>query len=71
MDRIHYQWGFDNMSLKNLKEKVKTVGKRILHPEKIIEMTNWLHHLEFLVIKVMIFAISIHHLYVYTIKTIF
>ena len=72
MDRIHYQWGFDKMMLKSLKEIIKTVkGKKFLHLEKIIELTDWLHHLEFLVIKVMMFAIGMHHLYVYTMKTVF
>ena len=41
------------MLLKSLKEIVRTVkGKRILHSEKLIDMTHWLHNLEFLVIKV-------------------
>ena len=60
------------MLLKSLKEIVRTVkGKRILHSEKLIDMTHWLHNLEFLVIKVMMFAIGMHHLYVYTVKTVF
>jgi hypothetical protein len=72
LNRIHYQWGYDKMLLKSLKEIVKTViGKRTLHREKIIEMSDWLHHLEFLIIRVVLFAIGTHHLYVYTMKTVF
>jgi len=72
LGRIHYQWGYDKMVLKNIKEIVKTViGKRSLQSETIKEMTYWLHNLEFLIIKVMMFAIGIHHLYVYTMKTMF
>jgi hypothetical protein len=60
------------MTLKRLKETVKTgIGKRSLHKQKIIEITDWLHHLEFLAIRVMMFAIGVHHLYVYTVKTVF
>jgi hypothetical protein len=60
------------MLSKNLKRIVKSVtDKRIFHSEKLIEMTHWLHNLEFLVVKLLIFAISVHHLYVYTIKTVF
>lgn len=58
--------------LKRLKETVKTlIGKRTLHQEKLVEMADWLHHLEFLVVRVMMFAIGVHHLYVYTVKTVF
>jgi hypothetical protein len=71
-DRIHYQWGFDKMMLESLKEIVETIkGKRILRSEKLVEMTHWLHNLEFLVVRLMMFAIGVHHLYVYTIKTVF
>ncbi|BAW28659.1 hypothetical protein SAMN02910340_01536 [Methanosarcina thermophila] len=60
------------MLLKILKETLRTVKeKKILHSEKLIEMTHWLHHLEFLVVRMMMFAIGVHHLYVYTIKTVF
>ena len=60
------------MRLKSLKEIVKSIiEKRSLHKEKIIEMVDWLHHLEFLAIRVMMFAIGVHHLYVYTMKTVF
>ncbi len=60
------------MLLKSLKEIVRTAkGKRILHSEKLIDMTHWLHNLEFLVIRLMMFAIGMHHLYVYTMKTVF
>ncbi len=58
------------MQLKSLKEVVRIVkGKRILHSEKLIDMAHWVHNLEFLVIRLMMFAIGVHHLYVYTIKT--
>jgi hypothetical protein len=71
-DRIHYQWGFDKMMLESLNEIVETIkGKRILRSEKLVEMTHWLHNLEFLVVRLMMFAIGVHHLYVYTIKTVF
>ena len=59
------------MILKRLKEVVKAVIGKTLHQEKLIEMADWLHHLEFLVIKVMMFTIGVHHLYVYTMKTVF
>jgi len=60
------------MLLKSLKEIVRTVkGKRVLHSEKLIEMSHWLHNLEFLAVRLMMFAIGVHHLYVYTIKTVF
>ena len=71
-DRIHYEWGFDKMMLKSLKEIVRSVKeKRILHSEKLIETTHWLHNLEFLVVRLMMFAIGVHHLYVYPKKTVF
>jgi hypothetical protein len=58
--------------LKSLKVITRSVKeKRILHSEKFIETTHWLHNLEFLVVRVMLFAIGVHHLYVYTIKTMF
>jgi len=64
--------GVHKMISKSLKEIVRSVKeKRILHSEKLIEMTHWLHNLEFLVVRVMMFAIGVHHLYVYTIKTVF
>ncbi|WP_048122498.1 hypothetical protein [Methanosarcina barkeri] len=60
------------MLSKSLKEIIKSgKEKRILHSEKLIETTHWLHNLEFLVVRVMMFAIGVHHLYVYTIKTVF
>jgi hypothetical protein len=60
------------MVLKNIKEIMRTViGKRSLQSETIKEIANLLHDLEFLMIKVMIFAIGIHQLYVYTMKTVF
>lgn len=60
------------MLSKRLKEIVRTVKeKRILHSEKLIDMTHWLHNLEFLVVRLMMFTIGVHHLYVYTIKTVF
>jgi hypothetical protein len=58
------------MILKSLREIVRSVKeKRTLRSEKLIEMTHWLHNLEFLVVRLMMFAIGVHHLYVYTIKT--
>jgi hypothetical protein len=60
------------MLSKSLKEIVRSVkDKRILHSEKLIETTHWLHNLEFLVVRVMMFTIGVHHLYVYTVKTVF
>jgi hypothetical protein len=60
------------MVLNKIKNIVKTIaGKRRLKSETIKEMTNWLHDLEFLIIKVVIFVITIHHLYAYTLKTMF
>lgn len=60
------------MMLKSLKVITRSVKeKRILHSEKLIETTHWLHNLEFLVVRVMLFAIGVHHLYAYTIKTMF
>lgn len=60
------------MVLKSTKNAIKTIiGKRKLQSETIKEMANWLHELEFLIIKVMMFIIVIHHLYVYTMKTVF
>ncbi|WP_292380612.1 hypothetical protein [Methanosarcina sp. UBA289] len=60
------------MMLKSLKVITRSVKEqRILHSEKLIETTHWLHNLEFLVVRVMLFAIGVHHLYVYTIKTMF
>lgn len=60
------------MVLKNIKKIIRTViGERSLQSETIKEMANWLHELEFLIIKVMLFAIGVHHLYVYTMKTMF
>ena len=72
LGRIHYQWGFDRMVLKKIKETIRAaIGKRNLQSETIKEIANWLHELEFLIIKVMLFAIGVHHLYVYTMKTVF
>jgi hypothetical protein len=64
------------MMSNSLKETVRSVvksvkEKRILHSERLIETTHWLHNLEFLVVRLMMFAIGVHHLYVYTIKTVF
>jgi len=60
------------MLSKSLKEIVRSVKeKRILHSEKLIETTHWLHNLEFLVVRVMMFTIGVHHLYMYTVKTVF
>lgn len=60
------------MLSKSLKEIVRSVKeKRILHSERLIETTHWLHNLEFLAVRVMMFAIGVHHLYVYAVKTVF
>ncbi len=60
------------MVLKNIRNIVKTViSKRSLQSETIKEIANWLHELEFLIIKVMMFIIVTHHLYIYTMKTVF
>lgn len=60
------------MTLKNIKSVIRAViGKRSLQSGTIKEIANWLHELEFLIIKVMLFAIGIHHLYVYTMKIMF
>jgi hypothetical protein len=60
------------MVLKDLKNAVKTaIGKRSLQSATIKEMANWLHELEFLIIKVMMFILVIHHLYAYTMKAVF
>jgi len=70
--RIHYHWGFDRMVLKNIKNIVKTViGKRSFQSATFKEIVNWLHELEFLIIKVVMFIIVIHHLYAYTLKAVF
>lgn len=58
------------MVWKNIKKIIGTaIEKRSLQSETIKEIVNWLHALEFLIIKVMLIAIGIHHLYVYTLKT--
>jgi len=60
------------MLSKSLKEIVRSVKeKRVLHSEKLIETTHWLYNLEFLAVRVMMFAIGVHHLYVYTMKIVF
>ena len=60
------------MSVKDIKNFVKTIiRKRSLQSATFKEMVNWLHELEFLIIKVMMFIIVIHHLYTYTMKAVF
>lgn len=71
-DRIHYQWGYDKMLAKGLHEIIKTVlEKKSLQPETIVEIGEWLHSLEFLTMKVIMFSLSVYHLYEYTIKNVF
>ncbi|WP_410508321.1 hypothetical protein RSJ42_16385 [Methanosarcina hadiensis] len=54
---------------KSLQEIVKTViEQRSIHPETIVEIGEWLHSLEFLTMKVIMFSLSVYHLYEYTIK---
>lgn len=57
---------------KNLQEIVKTViEQRSVQPETIIEIGEWLHSLEFLTMKVIMFSLSVYHLYEYTVKNVF
>jgi hypothetical protein len=68
-DRIHYQWGYDKMLAKGLHGIIKTVlEKKSLEPETIVEIGEWLHSLEFLTIKVIMFSFTVYHLYEYTIR---
>ena len=54
---------------KSLQEIVKTViEQRSIHPETIVEIGEWLHSLEFLTMKVIMFSLSVYHLYEYTVK---
>lgn len=54
---------------KGLQEIVKTVvEQRNVQPETIVEIGEWLHSLEFLTMKVIMFSLSVYHLYEYTIK---
>ena len=54
---------------KSLQEIVKTViEQRNVQPETIVEIGEWLHSLEFLTMKVIMFSLSVYHLYEYTIK---
>lgn len=70
-DRIHYQWGYGKMLGKSLQEIVKTVIiEKNLQPETIMEIGEWLHSLEFLTIKVIMFSFSVYHLYEYTVRHI-
>ncbi|AGF96819.1 hypothetical protein [Methanosarcina mazei] len=57
---------------KNLQEIVKTViEQRSVQPETIMEIGEWLHSLEFLTMKVIMFSLSVYHLYEYTVKNVF
>ncbi|MGB9927986.1 MAG: hypothetical protein ACPK85_06220 [Methanosarcina sp.] len=42
-----------------------------MQPHSVMKVADWIHNLEFLVIRVMMFAIGVHHLYVYTMKVVF
>ncbi|HII81067.1 MAG TPA: hypothetical protein HA261_11925 [Methanosarcina sp.] len=57
------------MLAKGLQEIIKTViEENSLQPETIMEIGEWLHSLEFLTIKVIMFSFSVYHLYEFTIK---
>lgn len=59
------------MPLKGLIEIVKTiVNQKSIQPKTIMEVGEWLHSLEFLTMKVIMFSLSIYHLYEYTVKNI-
>lgn len=45
--------------------------QRNVQPETIVEIGEWLHSLEFLTMKVVMFSFSVYHLYEYTIKHVF
>lgn len=56
---------------KSLQEIVKTViEQRNVQPETIVEIGEWLHSLEFLTMKVIMFSLSVYHLYEYTVKNV-
>ena len=59
------------MVLGNLKKVVKTIGDKSLQPHSVMKVADWIHNLEFLMIRVMMFAIGVHHLYAYTMKVVF
>lgn len=60
------------MILENIKKIIKTVkADKSLQPHSVMKVADWIHNLEFLVIRVMMFAIGVHHLYVYTMKVVF
>lgn len=57
---------------KSLQEIIKTlIEEKSLQPETIMEIGEWLHSLEFLTMKVIMFSLSVYHLYEYTIKHVF
>jgi len=56
---------------KSLQEIVKTIiEQRNVQPETIVEIGEWLHSLEFLTMKVIMFSLSVYHLYEYTVKNV-
>jgi len=68
----HIISGVIRMVLENLRRIIKkSTGNRSLQPHSVMKMADWIHNLEFLVIRVMMFAIGVHHLYVYTMKVVF
>lgn len=70
-DRIHYQWGYGKMVVKSLKEIIKTViEEKSVQTETIMKMAEWVHSLEFLTIKVIMFSLTVYHLYEYTVKNV-
>lgn len=57
------------MLAKGLQEIIKTIiEENSLQPETIMEIGEWLHSLEFLTIKVIMFSFSVYHLYEFTIR---
>lgn len=60
------------MLAKSLQQIIKTViEERSIQPETIVEIGEWLHSLEFLTMKVIMFSLSVYHLYEYTVKNVF
>jgi hypothetical protein len=68
----HIISGVIRMVLENLKKILeRSIGNKDLQPHSVMKIADWIHNLEFLVIRVMMFAIGVHHLYVYTMKVVF
>ncbi|KKG12959.1 hypothetical protein EO92_17505 [Methanosarcina sp. 2.H.A.1B.4] len=59
------------MLLKSLKEIIKTlIEEKSLQTETIMEIAEWVHSLEFLTIKVIMFSLTVYHLYEYTVQNV-